>query len=220
MFRWITLALLSFALASSGAERTKIVLVGDSTVTDRSGLGTGFAAALGPDYEVINLALGGRSSKSFRDEGAWQPALDAHPDFILIQFGHNDGPGKGPERETDPETTFRANLLRYVREAREIGARPVIVTSIIRRKTTPEGKVIPDTLVPYVEAARELARVENISMIDLYALTFAQCEELGAAGCAELNTVTVEGKPDTTHLGPKGKETIGALAARELRKLE
>ena len=55
-----------------------------------------------PNVQVINLALNGRSSKSFRDEGAWAPALAAKPDYILIQFGHNDGPGKGPERETDP----------------------------------------------------------------------------------------------------------------------
>jgi pectinesterase len=213
------LLLLALLLPLAVQAQTTIVLAGDSTVTGRSGWGTGFAAALGPDYKVINHSKGGRSSKSFLDEGLWQPALAEKPDYILIQFGHNDGPGKGPERETDPNTTFRANLLRYVQEARAAGAVPVLITSIIRRKTSPEGKVIPGTLVPYVDATRALSHDENVALIDLYALTFAQCETLGAAGCAELNTTTSDGKPDTTHLGAKGKQTIGAMAAREFLKL-
>src|SRR3984885_143410 len=108
----------------------KIVLVGDSTVNDQGGWGKGFSGSFNEQVQVINLALNGRSLKSFRDEGAWAPALAAKPDYILIQFGHNDGPGKGPERETDPRTTYRANLIRYIDEARAAGAKPVIATSI------------------------------------------------------------------------------------------
>jgi lysophospholipase L1-like esterase len=52
---------------------------------------------------------------------------------MLIQFGHNDMPGKGPERETDPKTTYRENLSRFVDEARAAGAQPILVTSIPRR---------------------------------------------------------------------------------------
>src|SRR5580692_2265506 len=115
----------------------KIVLVGDSTVNDEGGWGEGFRWSLteggGPMFEVINLAKNGRSSKSFRDEGLWAPALAAKPDFILIQFGHNDEPGKGPERETDPATTYRANMTRYIEEARAASAIPILVTSIVRR---------------------------------------------------------------------------------------
>src|SRR5690606_37388309 len=130
-----------------------------------------------------------------------------------------DGPGKGPARETDPNTTFRDNLLRYAKEARAAGAKPILVTSIVRRRLAPDGKFVPDTLIPYVDAARALARDENIPLIDLYALTLAQCEQLGPAGCAELNAVTKDGEPDRTHLGPKGKSAIGALAAREFLNL-
>src|SRR5438105_6577179 len=96
----------------------KIVLVGDSTVDDQGGWGPGFRVAFGPEVQVINLALNGRSSKSFRDEGAWAPAIAAKPDYILIQFGHNDVPGKGPDRETDPKTTYHDNMARYIDEAR------------------------------------------------------------------------------------------------------
>ena len=52
---------------------------------------------------------------------------------MLIQFGHNDQPGKGPERETSPETTFREYMSRYVDEARWAGSKPVLVTSLTRR---------------------------------------------------------------------------------------
>ena len=139
----------------------KIVLVGDSTVNDEGGWGEGFRATLiegiSPPPEVINLAKNGRSSKSFRDEGLWAPALAAKPDFILIQFGHNDEPGKGPERETGPTTTYRANMIRYVEEARAAGATPILVTSIVRRNFNPDGKIKRDHMVPYVEEAGALA---------------------------------------------------------------
>src|ERR1700729_2045488 len=124
--------------AMSSPAAVKIVLVGDSTVNDQGGWGTGFRSSLSPEVQVANLALNGRSSKSFRDEGAWAPALAAKPDYILIQFGHNDSPGKGLERETDPQTTYRANLARYVDEARAAGAKPVLVTSIVRRVFQPD----------------------------------------------------------------------------------
>lgn len=82
----------------------------------------------------VNLARGGRSSKSYRDEGWWKHVLAEKPTWVFIQFGHNDQPGKGPQRETDPKTTYRENLIRYVNEARDAGARPVLVTSLTVRQ--------------------------------------------------------------------------------------
>ena len=93
--------------------RVKIVLVGDSTVNAEGGWGKGFCAIMTPNVTCINEALNGRSSKSFIDEGAWAKALADKGDYYLIQFGHNDMKGKGPERETDPETTYAANIRRY-----------------------------------------------------------------------------------------------------------
>src|SRR5207248_29718 len=151
------------------ATPVKIVLVGDSTVNDEGGWGTGFRASFGPQVVVVNLALNGRSSKSFRDEGHWAKAIAEKPQYVLIQFGHNDIAGKGPERETDPATTYRANLERYIEEARAIGAKPVLVTSIVRRLFDADGKFRPDTLVPYAEATRQVAREKNVPLVDLYA---------------------------------------------------
>src|SRR5580693_2127462 len=197
----------------------KIVLVGDSTVNDQGGWGKGFSGSFNSQVQVVNLALNGRSSKSFRDEGAWLPALTAKPDYVLIQFGHNDSPGKGPERETDPNTTYRANLIRYIEEARAAGARPVLVTSIVRRNFNAAGKIKPDSLVPYVDATRAVAKEKNVPLMDLYALTRAYAEKLGPARCIEIDAVDKDGKPDTTHLGPIGRNETGAMAAHEFARI-
>jgi lysophospholipase L1-like esterase len=210
------LALLSSTMS---AQSIRIALVGDSTVNDEGGWGPGFKSFFSSNVEVLNHAKNGRSSKSFRDEGLWEPALAAKPAYVLIQFGHNDGPGKGPERETDPATTYRANLARYIDEARAAGAQPVLVTSIVRRVFTPDGKIKRDSLVPYVEAVRALAAEKKVPLIDLYTLTLAQAEALGPDGCADIDARDAAGKRDTTHLGPKGRQEIGVMAAREFVKL-
>ena len=83
MLRLLLLSSLLAATAAAQNRPPKIVLVGDSTVNDEGGWGPGFRAAFRSDVEVVNLALNGRSSKSFRDEGHWAPALAAKPDYIL-----------------------------------------------------------------------------------------------------------------------------------------
>jgi lysophospholipase L1-like esterase len=198
----------------------RIVLVGDSTVNDEGGWGEGFRKSFGAPVEVVNLAKNGRSSKSVRDEGLWEPALAAKPDFILIQFGHNDEPGKGPDRETDPSTTYRVNMTRYIDEARAVGATPILVTSIVRRNFDAEGKIKRDHLIDYVAEVRKLAVEKNVALIDLYALTLAQSEELGPEESRSLGATTKEGKLDTTHLSATGRQEIGAIAAREFVRLE
>jgi lysophospholipase L1-like esterase len=214
------LALLAMSSLALAQKPIKIVLVGDSTVNDEGGWGEFFRKSFGPPVEVVNLAKNGRSSKSFRDEGVWAPALDAKPDFILIQFGHNDEPGKGPERETDPATTYRANMERYIDEARAVGATPILVTSIVRRNFDAEGKIKRDRLADYVAEVRKIAAQKNVPLIDLYALTLAQSESLGPEGTKALGATTKEGKLDTTHLSATGRREIGAIAAREFVRLE
>jgi lysophospholipase L1-like esterase len=173
------------------------VLAGDSTVNDQLGWGPGF-----------------------RTEGLWDSAVALKSDYTLIQFGHNDVPGKGPDRESDAATTYRANLARYVDEARAAGAQPVLVTSIVRRNFTPDGRIVRDSPVPYVEAVRNLAAEKKVPLIDLYDLTLKRAESLGPAGAAELDALDKDGKSDHTHLGPKGRQEIGAIAAREFVSLE
>ncbi len=221
MAYWLSLLFL-MPLTVCAADRAvvKIALVGDSTVNDEGGWGPGFRASFDAGVEVRNFALNGRSSKSFRGEKRWEPILSAKPDFILIQFGHNDGPGKGPDRETDPKTTFRDNLARYIDEATAAGAKPVLITSIVRRNFDAGGKIKRDSLVPYVEAVRELAAAKSVPLLDLYALTLQQAEELGPGPAESLGARTKEGKLDTTHLGPRGQQEIGVITAHELVRAE
>jgi len=208
------LLLAAAVVASAQQPPVKIVLVGDSTVNDEGGWGPGFRAAFGSGVDVVNLAKNGRSTKSFRDEGSWAPALAAKADYILIQFGHNDVPGKGADRETDAGTTYRANLVRYIEEARASGAKPVLVTSIVRRNFK-EGKIVRDSLVPYVAAVHAVAAEQHVPVMEMYDETLKQAETLGPDGCAGIDALDKDGKRDHTHLGPKGRMAVGAMAARE-----
>lgn len=209
-------------LACAGFAQTapvRVVLVGDSTVTDEAGWGAGFRQALPASFECINLSRGGRSSKSFRNEGHWKKALAEHPNYILIQFGHNDCPGKGPERETDPDTTFRDYMSGYVDEARAAGARPILVTSLVRRNIGADGRIVPDALVRYAAAVRRLAADKEAPLIDLYSLSVAMVEEIGLPAREKFGRLAKDGKMDNTHLGPEGSRIVGAVMAREFQRI-
>ena len=200
----------------------KIVLVGDSTVNAEGGWGKGFCAVMTPNVTCVNEALNGRSSKSFIDEGAWAKAFADKGDYYLIQFGHNDMKGKGPERETDPETTFAANIRRYIRDVRAIGAVPVVVTSLSRRNYR-NGVLVQD-LKDYSAAARRVGMEENVTVIDLNAMsvkllegmTQAQADEFDATGHEDQRAENKKSVTDRTHLNEKGQTLFGRMVADNL----
>ena len=194
---------------------TRIVLVGDSTVTTDKGWGRGFCASLDALVECINKAASGRSSRSYIDEGRWREALALKGTVYLIQFGHNDEPGKGPERETDPATTYREYMSRYIDEARAIGATPVLITPLTRRKFDEAGHIVPN-LVPYVEAVKALAADKHVPVIDLHARSIDAGERLGESAWAALSPRDDKGEVDRTHLNDKGSSLVGAIVASEL----
>lgn len=204
---------------SSAAPPERIVLVGDSTVTDASGWGLGFASLFSPEAKVINMAQSGRSSRSFRNEGHWKKTLEQNPAWILIQFGHNDQPGKGPERETDAKTTFRENLGRYVDEAIAKGAKPILVTSMERRIFDGAGKIKP-TLTDYAEAARVVAAEKKVPLVDLQRKSMEWLDKNGPEGSKFLDPAPDKnGKKDKTHLTRKGADAMGALVVEEIRRV-
>ena len=208
----------SLASNSSGADQkdpVRIVLVGDSTVAEDSGWGPGFRRLAREGVEVINVAANGRSSRSFVDEGLWAKALAAHGQYYLIQFGHNDEPGKGPERETDPKTTFRTFMSRYVDESRTAGATPVLVTSLVRRIFNTDG-TIKTTQTPYVEAVRALASEKHVPLIDLFEISRADAEHAGDDVWADLSPRDDKGQVDRTHLNAKGSDVVGRMVADAL----
>ena len=133
--------LFEFSIAEDSEKKITIALIGDSTVTETAGWGAAFAKRFSPHVTVHNFSAGGRSAKSWLAEDRLPAALAVKPDCVLIQFGHNGQPGKGPKRETDPATTYRELLKQYVQEFREIGARPILVSSVTRRDFTGEGKI-------------------------------------------------------------------------------
>jgi pectinesterase len=217
----LTIAVLTATTApgpqqATPASRPRIVLVGDSTVTEESGWGAGFRHLALDTVEVVNLAANGRSSKSYLDEGRWKEALERRGNYYLIQFGHNDEPGKGPERETDPATTFRANIVRYVDEARKAGGTPVLVTSLVRRIYNDDG-TIRTTQTPYVEVVRAVAKEKNVPLVDLHAISKADAEQAGDDVWADLSPRDDKGAVDRTHLNAKGSDVVGRMVVEALR---
>lgn len=162
---------------------SKIILVGDSTTQVNSGWGGSFCGTRVTSFAAcLNLARGGRSTKSYRAEGSWDLALSemktpGYVDtWVLIQFGHNDQPGK-PGRSTDLATEFPANLKRYVEETRAAGATPILVTPLTRRFFK-QGRITRD-LDPWAEAVRTVAKEMNVPLVDLNARSAAIVQAMG-----------------------------------------
>ncbi|HET7218734.1 MAG TPA: rhamnogalacturonan acetylesterase [Vicinamibacterales bacterium] len=212
--------MIAFTLATgvrvTAQPSIRIVLVGDSTVTDDSGWGSGFRKLVSDRVEVINTAANGRSSKSFIDEGRWADALAQRGQYYLIQFGHNDEPGKGPERETDPKTTYRQNMERYVNDVRASGGTPILVTSLVRRIFNEDG-TIRTTQTPYVETVRAIAKEKGVALVDLHAISRDDAEHAGDEVWADLSPRDDKGGVDRTHLSAKGSEVVGRMVVDALR---
>ena len=216
-------ALLAGALApalaaAAGPGGSRVILVGDSTMAPRTGYGDALCRLLAPPAECINLARGGRSSKSYRADGSWERVVELLGDrdanratYVLIQFGHNDQPGKA-ERTTDLETEFPADVAGYAEEVRSAGASAVLMTPLARRSFR-DGILVED-LAPWAEATRRVARAKGLPLLDLNAESAAVVARMGAT---EADALAMAGKDfDRTHLGPKGAQLFADMVAREL----
>ncbi|XHS78588.1 rhamnogalacturonan acetylesterase [Burkholderiaceae bacterium UC74_6] len=234
------LALLS-ALCGAAHAAPRVILVGDSTMATKSGYGDALCAKLGPGVECVNLARGGRSTLSFRAEGLWEQMLASLKEgrsgetWVLIQFGHNDQPGK-PGRSTDLVKDYPVNLTRYVSEVRAAGAHPILVTPLTRRSF--RGPWLHDDLAPWAAAMRAVAKATKTPLLDLHALSAAAVQAMGEE---EADTLAMAPRPrpgepvsdatkseragaanpvfDRTHLGPKGADYFAAMVERELLPL-
>ncbi len=218
--RLFALSLRAHEPAATGESKVRVALAGDSTVTDQAGWGAAFAQLLGPSAECRNFAGGGQSSKSFYDQKRWQTLLDSKPQYVLIQFGHNDMPGKGPARETDPSSTYPENLIRYVAEARAAGATPILVTPLVRRIFKTDGTLRME-LAPWADAVRKVAIEHRVPLVDLNKLSAALVTKLGHDKSAEFDPPSKEpGKTDRTHLSQRGAEVFARIIADELKQQE
>src|SRR5215472_16917386 len=146
----------------------RIELVGDSTQTDNAGYGRGFCANLTAAVDCVNMAKGGASTKTFRQIGLWDKAIASRPDYMLIQFGHNDEVSETHNDRQVPIDVYRQNLRTFIAEARAAGVKPILVTPLTRRYFGKDGKIHSD-LTAYCDAMKEVAAEQHVPLIDLQA---------------------------------------------------
>lgn len=201
----------------------KIILVGDSTTQVGSGWGGEFCARHTISMlTCVNLARGGRSTFSYRAEGSWQLALNEArtPGFssvyMLIQFGHNDQPGK-PGRSTDLQKEFPANLRQYVAEARAAGAIPILVTPLTRRSF--KAGRLQDDLKPWADSVISVAVETTVPLVDLHATSVSAVQTMGpvaaltlAQAAAPLDVI-VAARTGTTVAASKSASSSSAATA-------
>ena len=196
----LTMVLAVLAISSFRADKTKtIFMIGDSTMANKDISGDkqerGWGMMLQNYFDdgiiVDNHAVNGRSSKSFINEGRWKAVLDRimPGDYLIIQFGHNDEKTDSA-RHTTPGTTFDANLRRFVMEAREKGATPILMNSVVRRnfsdsktavadddlrdnssKQLAEGDTLIDTHGEYLVSPRRVAKEMGVVFVDANKIT-------------------------------------------------
>lgn len=155
--------------------KIKIVIVGDSTasnygdeVAPRTGWGQILHRFFTEKVIICNHAAPSRSTKSFIDEGRLEAVVKElrAQDYIFIQFGHNDEKKEDPNRYTEPFTTFKKYLLRYIEEARKVGAQPILLTPVERRSFSEDGSFMPSH-GEYPKAMVELSAELDVPLIDI-----------------------------------------------------
>ncbi|WP_447041238.1 rhamnogalacturonan acetylesterase [Streptomyces sp. DSM 118878] len=210
-------------MTAAGPGRRTLYLAGDSTAAQKyasaapeTGWGMALPFFLRPALDVANHAVNGRSSKSFVDEGRLAAVLAAiRPgDLLLVQFGHNDEKREAPARYTEPWTAYQEYLRQYVAGARARGARPVLLTSVERRRFDEDGTALP-THGDYPDAMRALAVEEGAALLDVQALSLALWDKLGAEETKRYFNWTVY-EQDNTHFNPPGAIALARMVAAEL----
>ena len=199
----------------------RIDLVGDSTQTDNAGYGRGFCANLSPQVDCLNMAKGGASTKTYREDGLWDRALSTKPDYMLIQFGHNDLESSEHLARQVPIAVYEQNLRRYLDEARAHGIKPVLVTPLTRRYFEKDGKIHSD-LLGHAAVMKRVAADLHVPVIDLQTESIVYLDGIGEVEGAKLGITKkdAEGKlaPDKTHLNWAGSYVFGRMVAVDLGK--
>ena len=219
--------------------KNKVFLIGDSTMADNGNPdAVGWGVAF-PKYcdttriVVINKAKGGRSSRTFVSEGLWDEVKNQlQPgNFVLIQFGHNDagavdkekfrGSLKGigdetqevirPDGSKELVHTFGWYMTKFIREAKEKGAIPIVL-SLTPRNEWPNDKVERRTDT-YIKWSKEIAEKENVLYIDLSEAVAKKYEALGK------EKVKSFFPKDQTHTGAEGADLNAFTAAECIKKV-
>lgn len=228
------------AAAQSAPAKPVLYLIGDSTVRNgtrgQMGWGDPIAKLFDPArISVVNRALGGRSSRTYLNEGLWDKVLAELKtgDYVLMQFGHNDGgalddsraraslKGGGPQWQvvTNQTTgkvetvhTYGWYLRKYISDAKDHGAIPIVL-SLVPRKIWKEGRIVRATN-DYAKWAAEAANSEQVSFVDLNDLVARHYEALGEA---KVNGLFGD---EHTHTTPEGALLNARCVLEGLRGIE
>jgi len=207
-------------------KTTVIYMVGDSTMANKPidykpehGWGQLLPEFFTEAVFIDNHAKNGRSTRSFIYEGRWDSVLTLlkKGDYIVIQFGHNDGSEYKTERYCTP-VEYRYNMTKMIRESRWRGANPILCTSIQRRKFDSTGNLV-DTHGVYPIITRELAEQYNVPLIDMQKRSNDLIMSYGVEDSKSLFLHIKageyerfpEGKVDNTHFSETGARLMASL---------
>lgn len=214
-------------------EKFSVFLAGDSTMqtyNPEKRLMRGWGQYFQENFdttkiEIINHAKAGRSTKSFKDEGRWEKLMEnvQANDYVIIQFGHNDGSVNKPERYATPDD-YKENLKGFINDVREKGATPILATSIVMRRFLENGE-FKDGHGLYPVKMRELAEEENVLLIDVHQKSMELVISLGDEGSKSLfmnvepgeTDEYPEGRVDNTHTREKGARAVVDIVVEELK---
>ena len=213
----------------AAAPRTRIFLAGDSTVTDQprepySGWGQMMPVFFGPDAVVANHAESGLALASFRGSRRLEKILSQlrPSDFVLIQFGHNDQ--KDVRVEAGAFAGYTTALVEFIEAIRSRDGRPVLVTSVARRRFDDAGQVV-ESLGDYPDAVRRVALEHRVPLVDLNAMSKRLYQHLGREGSkaaflhVPANTYPGQSEPlhDDTHFSSYGGYELARCVVEGIR---
>ncbi|MCF7864711.1 MAG: hypothetical protein K9L89_07975 [Kiritimatiellales bacterium] len=202
---------LTIALHAVAAPEKAITigLIGDSTVATTYGWGPAFANRFNDQVTVLNYAKNGATLESLATN--LDALVEQKPDYVLIQFGHND------MKQYDAKT-YSEKLKAYVEKLTRGGSKAIVLSSVTRRNFDEKGKVSPrimngDRSLPaFAKAAKAVAMEKNVAFIDLNSISIDHHNKIGQEASAAYNF----NKSDTTHFSPEGAAAIADLIIKEL----
>jgi len=228
---------LLFSLASFNLSKKQIHvwLIGDSTVCDQprdrspvTGWGTPFKDFFDSTVSISNAARGGRSTRTFISESRWKNVMDSlkEGDYVLIQFGHNDEAKEPQYRDRYTLVPdYKANLIKFITEARSKKANPVLITPVTRLVFDSMGN-IKETHKEYTAAVWEVGKAYNTPVIDLDERSRELVQQFGPKWSKVLymqidsleNPHYPFGRRDNTHFNEYGARRMAELVLAEIRK--
>ena len=188
----------------------------DSTQAPQAGWGLFIGEFFRSPVQFCNHSIGGRSARSFLNEGRFPPILEKiqPDDWLFVQMGHNDANKAKPERYTEPEKDFPHYLKVFLDGARQKKAHPMLITPVARLHCV-DG-VFQNDFPAYCEAMKRLGRAENVPVVDLMSLWLAKLQQTGEQKAREWYMVSVNGT-DMTHFNEKGAREVASVLAQGVR---